>query len=76
MAEAENAAETTPSEPDRDARPRTDGDSIPPLDVESLQILVSPPGQEGTPQDSPGVPADRVETSGVEASEISANSEL
>jgi molecular chaperone GrpE len=53
MSEAEYPADVPPSKPDLNAPARADGDSILEVDVDSLQILVSPPGQEGAARDLP-----------------------
>jgi molecular chaperone GrpE len=53
MSEAENAADVPSSQRDPDARNRTDGDPVAAVEIESLEILVGPPGQAGTAENLP-----------------------
>jgi len=75
MSEAENPAELPPLEPDRNVPARADGDSIPPVDVDSLQILVNPPGQEGAAQDLPAIAAVPTGTAGERLGQAAGESE-
>jgi len=64
MSEAENPADMSPSEPGLNAPARADEEPGQTVDVDSLQIMVNPPGHEVATQPLPGVPAVPTGTAG------------
>ncbi len=76
MSEAENAAEMPPLEPDLNAPAPADGDPAAAVDVDSLQILVNPPGHEGDASDSPAIAAVPRGTAAASVGEAAGQSEL
>jgi molecular chaperone GrpE len=75
MSEAGDAADRPPSQPDPDAPARADGDPVAAVEIESLQILVGPPGQEETAQDLPDAAAVSASMTGAGAWETPGKSE-
>src|SRR5262245_21668751 len=76
MSEPENAADLAPAEPDLSPPSHATEDSVPALDVDSLQILVRPPVQEGADDDVPPITAARTVAENERKSQAARESKL
>jgi molecular chaperone GrpE len=76
MSDAESSADVPPSEPGLIARAQADGELIPAVEIESLQILVRPPAQGNSTGDLSEITGVSTAPAEVVAPEARGNSEL